>query len=79
MFVVLIVVAIGATQVELNTGNDTLISDDSDIYLENEAYQMEFGRDPIILIFDEYKDSKNRRLKISYFIHHDNKRSPGNN
>jgi predicted RND superfamily exporter protein len=53
MFVVLIVVAIGATQVELNTGNDTLISEDSDIYLENEAYQMEFGRDPIILIFDE--------------------------
>jgi predicted RND superfamily exporter protein len=53
MFLLVIVLAIGATQVELNTGNDTLISDDTDIYLENETYQMEFGRDPIILIFDE--------------------------
>jgi uncharacterized protein len=53
MFLLVIVLAIGATQVKLNTGNDTLISDDTDIYLENESYQMEFGRDPIILIFDE--------------------------
>ncbi len=52
MFAVVIAVAIGATQITLNTGNDTLISDSTDIYLENEAYQMEFGSDPIILIFD---------------------------
>ncbi|MCD4827490.1 MAG: MMPL family transporter [Acholeplasmataceae bacterium] len=52
MFAVVIAVAIGATQITLNTGNDTLISDSTDIYLENEAYQMEFGSDPIILVFD---------------------------
>lgn len=52
-FAVVIALAIGATQITLNTGNDTLISDSTDIYLENQAYQMEFGRDPIVLVFDQ--------------------------
>lgn len=51
--VVIIGLTIGATQITLKTGNDTLISDKTDIYLDNQAYQNEFGKDPIILIFDE--------------------------
>lgn len=51
--VVIIGLTIGATQITLNTGNDTLISDKTDIYLDNQAYQNEFGKDPIVLIFDE--------------------------
>ncbi len=43
----------GITMIKLKTGNDTLISDQTDIYIENETYQSEFGKDPIILIFDE--------------------------
>ena len=52
-FVIMIGFIIGVTQIELNTGNDTLISDNTDIYQDNEAYQNEFGKDPIILIFDQ--------------------------
>lgn len=52
-FVIIAGLIIGISQVELKTGNDTLISDDTDIYQDNEAYQSEFGKDPIILIFDQ--------------------------
>ncbi len=52
-FVIIIGLIIGVTQIELNTGNDTLISDQTDIYQDNEAYQNEFGKDPIIMIFDQ--------------------------
>ena len=44
---------IGVIQIELKTGNDTLISDTTSIYQDNETYQNEFGKDPIILIFDQ--------------------------
>jgi uncharacterized protein len=52
-FVLMIGLIIGVTQIELKTGNDTLISDATSIYQVNEAYQNEFGKDPIILIFDQ--------------------------
>ncbi|MBM7453179.1 putative membrane protein YdfJ with MMPL/SSD domain [Acholeplasma morum] len=52
-FVIMIGLIIGVTQIELKTGNDTLISDNTDIYQDNEAYQNEFGKDPIVLIFDQ--------------------------
>ena len=42
---------VGATQVELKTGNDTLIQDDTTEYIENYEYQEEFGSDPIIVVF----------------------------
>lgn len=51
--VLLVILALGITKVKLKTGNDTLISDKSETYKDNEDYQMEFGKDPIILIFDE--------------------------
>lgn len=51
--IILVALALGITRITLKTGNDTLISSSSDIYKDNEAYQMEFGKDPIILIFKE--------------------------
>jgi predicted RND superfamily exporter protein len=41
----------GATQVTLNTGNDTLIQEDTQEYIDNFEYQDEFGSDPIIVMF----------------------------
>ena len=66
MFLLIVVLAIGITQITLKTGNDTLISDDTDIYLENEAYQIEFGKDPIILIFDEDNLFETDTLSLMY-------------
>lgn len=51
--IILVVLSLGVTNITLKTGNDTLISDQSDIYKDNESYQMQFGKDPIILIFSE--------------------------
>lgn len=62
--VILIVLAIGITKIKLKTGNDTLISANSDIYKNNEAYQNEFGKDPIILIFDEDERFEPATLKF---------------
>jgi len=47
MVVLILVSLVGITQIELKTGNDTLVSDDTEVYLNNEAYQSEFGQDPI--------------------------------
>jgi predicted RND superfamily exporter protein len=49
---------IGATQVELKTGNDTLIQDDTSEYIDNYNYQEEFGSDPILVVFkgDDLED-----------------------
>lgn len=54
--IILAVLAIGVTRITLKTGNDTLISDTTDTYKDNEAYQNQFGKDPIILIFEEKQD-----------------------
>ena len=42
----------GVTQVELNTGNDTLIQTDTEEYIDNFEYQDEFGSDPIIVLYE---------------------------
>ncbi|MFK5883828.1 MAG: MMPL family transporter [Candidatus Izemoplasma sp.] len=49
--VVFLVLLAGATQVTLETGNDTLIQTDTDEYIDNFEYQAEFGSDPIIVIY----------------------------
>lgn len=49
--VVFIALLIGTTQVELKTSNDTLIQESTQEYIDNFAYQAEFGGDPIIIIF----------------------------
>ncbi len=41
----------GVTQVELKTGNETLIQTDTDEYIDNFEYQAEFGSDPIIVMY----------------------------
>lgn len=55
MIILIIIAVIGILSVDLNTGNDTLISNQTDIYLDNEAYQSTFGKDPIIVLV-EYED-----------------------
>lgn len=65
-FAILVVIMVGATQITLKTGNDTLISDQSDIYKDNEDYQTTFGKDPIILIFDEEALFEPSTLKLMH-------------
>jgi predicted RND superfamily exporter protein len=49
--VVFIALLAGATQVTLETGNDTLIQEDTQEYIDNFEYQEEFGSDPIIIMY----------------------------
>ncbi len=49
--VVFIALLVGATKVELKTGNDTLIQEDTQEYIDNFEYQAEFGSDPIIIMY----------------------------
>ena len=70
-FVLLIGLIIGITQIELKTGNETLISDTTDIYRENEAYQSEFGKDPIILIVDQNSMFDSQALEFMKLVHED--------
>lgn len=70
-FVIMIALVIGVTKVELKTGNDTLISDQTDIYIENESYQSEFGKDPIILIFEEDEIYETSTLALINELHQD--------
>ena len=48
---ILLGLLVGITQVELNTGNDTLIQTDTTEYIDNFDYQEEFGSDPIIVLY----------------------------
>ena len=47
-----VVVATGITNVALSTGNETLIEDSSDTYIDNLEYQTNFGTDPIIVVLE---------------------------
>jgi predicted RND superfamily exporter protein len=70
-FVLLIGLIVGVTQIELKTGNDTLISDTTHIYQDNEEYQSEFGKDPIILIFDQETTFDVQTLELMHLIQED--------
>jgi predicted RND superfamily exporter protein len=50
--IVLGLLGVGVTNVSLNTGNDTLISNSKEAYKDNEYYQEQFGGDPIILLIE---------------------------
>ncbi len=55
LFVIVVVIAVTATgilNVELSTGNETLIEPTSDTYLDNSKYQSVFGTDPIIIVLE---------------------------
>lgn len=49
--VVFIALLAGATKVTLETGNETLIQEDTQEYIDNFEYQAEFGSDPIIIMY----------------------------
>jgi|LGVE01.1.fsa_nt_gb predicted RND superfamily exporter protein len=49
--IVFIGLLVGVTQVELKTGNETMIQTDTTEYIDNFEYQNEFGSDPIIIIY----------------------------
>ena len=69
--VVMIIFMVGAFSIKLNTGNDTLISDQTTIYQENEAYQMEFGKDPIILLFTSETPFDLETMQLMNRLHQD--------
>lgn len=68
MFVLILVSLVGVLSVELKTGNDTLVSDDTDIYLDNEAYQSEFGQDPIIIIYENEDPFSKESIDFIYAL-----------
>ncbi|QBP40206.1 MMPL family transporter [Paenisporosarcina antarctica] len=59
LFTVLLIVvlAVGARNVEMATGNDTLVSSESDVYQDNLSLEKEFGGESIILMY-ESEDQK---------------------
>ena len=48
----IIVFAVGARNVEMATGNDTLVSSESDIYKDNQQLEEEFGGESIIILYE---------------------------
>jgi predicted RND superfamily exporter protein len=66
MIVLILVSLVGVMFVELKTGNDTLVSDDTDIYLDNEAYQEVFGQDPIVLIYENENPFSKESIDFIY-------------
>lgn len=59
LFTVLLIVvlAVGARNVEMATGNDTLVSSESDVYQDNLSLEKEFGGESIIVMY-ESEDQK---------------------
>lgn len=55
--VVTAVLAMGATNLEFATGQDSYLDDDSQIAIDNEALQGEFGGETIILLFQATGDA----------------------
>ncbi|MBI9009179.1 MAG: MMPL family transporter [Tenericutes bacterium] len=55
LFVIAIAVALAATgiaNINLSTGNETMIDPSSDTYIDNNTYQTTFGADPIMVIIE---------------------------
>lgn len=66
LIVMIIIAFIGILSVELNTGNETLISDETDIYLDNESYQSTFGKDPIIVLVESEDPFEKSSIDLMY-------------
>ncbi len=74
--IVVIVMTIGAMQVELSTGNDTLVSTDSDVYKDYTRLENTFGAEPMILLYQSDEpvfnlDALNHMQDISEIVEHD--------
>ena len=66
---IILISIVGVYRVGLNTGNDTLITDETEIYLDNEAYQMEFGKDPIIILVEHDDPFNQQSIELLYQMH----------
>ena len=75
--IVLIGLFVGVTNITLKTGNDTLISDQTDLYQDNYDYQMAFGKDPIILIFEASSLYDQQTLALMHDIQSKTEDMPG--
>ncbi|MDA3932454.1 MAG: MMPL family transporter [Tenericutes bacterium] len=49
VFILLVVSILGITGINVETGNQTLVKDDSETFINNDAYQSQFGGETIIL------------------------------
>jgi predicted RND superfamily exporter protein len=69
LFTVLLIVvlAVGAQNVEMATGNDTLVSSESDVYQDNLALEKEFGGESIIVMYES--DDQKSLLAIDNLEH----------
>lgn len=63
--IVLIGLITGATQMELATGNETLMSTDSDVYKDNQKLEKYFGGESIIIL--NTSEEKNGILSVNNF------------
>ena len=57
MLIITGVLAIGATRIEFATGQDSYLNPDSQIALDNVAFQDDFGGETVILLFSAEDDS----------------------
>lgn len=56
--VAILLFAIGAQQVEMATGNNTLIEEDTKVYQNNLTLEQEFGGESVIVIYEADNESK---------------------
>lgn len=66
-FLLIILLALGAQQVRMATGNDTLVSSDTKVYKDNVMLEEEFGGESIIVLYEA--DSLDKLLKVSNLEH----------
>src|SRR5699024_979491 len=57
MIVVILLFAVGAQQVELATGYNTLIEEDTEVYQINKTLEQEFGGESIIVLYEAANNS----------------------
>ncbi|CAM3613152.1 hypothetical protein GCM10009865_41780 [Aeromicrobium ponti] len=53
----IIVTGVGAQNIEMATGNDTLVSRESRVYQENEQLEKEFGGESVIVMYEARRDN----------------------
>lgn len=64
---IIVILVVGAQYVKMATGNDTLVSSDSDVYQENLAVEKEFGGESVIVVYES--DNLKNLLTIDNFKH----------
>ena len=74
--IVIITMTVGAMRVELSTGNDTLVSTDSDVYKDYTLLENTFGTDPMILLYQSDEqvftiETLNHMKDIEEMVQHD--------